>query len=99
MPRFIVSNKALADLKEIGRYTQEHWGREQRNIYLTMIDECFCQLAANPDKGKDCSHIRSSYRKYITGSHVIYYRKTIDNTVEIIRVLHGRMDVEKRLSG
>ena len=48
MPFFTITNKAKADLKEIGRYTQEHWGRDQRNQYLTMMDACFHQLAANP---------------------------------------------------
>jgi len=30
MSSVILTNKAIADLKDIGRYTQEHWGREQR---------------------------------------------------------------------
>ena len=27
MPTFTLTNKAIADLKDIGRYTLEHWGR------------------------------------------------------------------------
>jgi toxin ParE1/3/4 len=95
MPSFTVTNKAKADLKEIGRYTQEHWGRDQ---YLTMLDACFHQLAANPHKGKDCNEIRDGYRKLIAGSHVIFYRQTLTDTIEIVRVLHGRMDIETRLT-
>jgi toxin ParE1/3/4 len=48
MPTFTLTNKAVADLKDIGRYTLEHWGREQRNLYLQMLDESFQQLASNP---------------------------------------------------
>ncbi|CAG1013475.1 hypothetical protein ANAEL_04713 [Anaerolineales bacterium] len=29
MPTFTLTNKAFADLKAIGRYTSEQWGREQ----------------------------------------------------------------------
>jgi toxin ParE1/3/4 len=41
MPSFTLSNRAKADLKEIGRYTEKHWGREQRNYYLNMLHHCF----------------------------------------------------------
>lgn len=96
MPQFTLSNKALDDLKGIGRYTQQRWGREQRNLYLEMLDSSFHELAANPLKGKDCSDIRQGYRKLNVGSHVIFYRQKLDS-VEIVRVLHGHMDIEFRL--
>ena len=57
MAGFTLTNWAKADLKEIGRYTQERWGREQRNTYLTRLDACFRQLAANPLTGKECDDI------------------------------------------
>ena len=98
MSSFILTNMAFADLKDIGRYTQNQWGREQRDTYLTMLDACFHQLAAAPLKGKDCSDIRNGYRKHTAGSHVIFYRQLFNDTIEIVRVLHGRMDIEMRLS-
>lgn len=97
MSRFTLTNKAKADMKEIGRYTQDHWGRDQRDKYLTLLDTCFHQLVANPLEGKDCSDIRNGYRKFSVGKHVVFYRKSAD-TIEIIRVLHGHMDTETRLS-
>lgn len=98
MPTFTLTNMAKADLKEIGHYTQNHWGREQRDQYLRMLDVSFQQLAANPLKGKDCSDIRNGYRKFAVGSHVIFYRQRLTDTIEIVRVLHGHMDIEARLS-
>ena len=97
-PDFTLTKKAVSDLKEIGRYTQDQWSREQRDIYLTMMDACFHQLAADPLKGKDCSDIRQGYRKQTAGSHVIFYRQLSDNKIEIVRILHGHMDIETRLS-
>jgi toxin ParE1/3/4 len=98
MPIFTLTNKAIADLKDIGRYTLVHWGREQRNLYLGMLDASFQQLASNPLTGKDCSDIRNGYRKFNAGSHVIFYRQQSGDTIEIVRILHGRMDCETRLS-
>ena len=82
---------------EIARYSQEHWGIDQRNRYLTLLDTSFWQLAANPLKGKDCSDIKSGYRKFSVGSHVVFYHQISTASIEIIRVLHSRMDTESRL--
>ena len=98
MPSFTLTNMAKADLKEIANFTQNRWRREQRDLYLQMLDVSFQQLAANPLKGKDCSEIRIGYRKLNAGSHVIFYRQTLADTIEIVRVLHGYMDIETRLS-
>lgn len=32
MPRFTLTTKAKSDLIEMARYTQERWGREQRDL-------------------------------------------------------------------
>ncbi len=98
MPAFTLTNMAKADLKAIGHYTQETWGREQRILYLNMLDACFHRLATNPLLGKDCREICEDYRKFNAGSHLIFYRQKFDDTVEIVRILHCRMDIEIRLS-
>lgn len=99
MSSFSLTNMAKADLKGIALYTQEQWGRDKRDEYLTMLDACFHQLAANPLKGKDCSDVRNGYRKLKAGSHVIFYRQRLNDSIEIVRILHGHMDIETRLSG
>jgi toxin ParE1/3/4 len=38
MLSFTLTNMAKADLKEIANFTQNRWGREQRNLYLQMLD-------------------------------------------------------------
>jgi toxin ParE1/3/4 len=75
MPSFTLTNMAKADLKGIAHYTLVKWGRDQRNHYLSILDACFHQLAANPLKGMDCSEIRSGYRKFNAGSHIIFIGK------------------------
>ncbi|MCX5880414.1 MAG: type II toxin-antitoxin system RelE/ParE family toxin [Deltaproteobacteria bacterium] len=98
MPSFTLTKRALVDLVEIGSYTQKHWGREQRNNFLTMLDGFFQKLAADPLMEKDCSEIRQGYRKMNAGSHVIFYRQKRSGKIEIVRILHGRMDIEAELS-
>ena len=96
MPAFRLSAKALADLKSIGRFTLKSWGREQRNIYLSKLDENFHRLAEQPHLGSSRDDIRKDYQVYHVGRHLIFYRQK-STGIEIIRILHDRMDVEARL--
>lgn len=95
MVNFQLTELAKQDLRSIGRYTQTTWGREQRNTYLAKIDAAFNLLADEPQLGKSCDDLRVGYRKYPVGKHLIFYRQSADR-IEIIRILHQRMDIEAR---
>ena len=97
MAKFSLTKRAIADLVDIARYTEKYWGREQRNKYLTMLDSGFQQLAATPTRGRDCSDIRQGYRKMNIGSHVVFYHQKQSDEIEIVRVLHGQMDLETKI--
>jgi len=97
MARFGIKATAKADLKGIAKFTEQTWGREQRNKYLTEFDQAFHRLAENNALGKVCDHIRAGYRAFPVGSHIIFYKIGDGHLVEIIRILHKRMDVSSRL--
>jgi toxin ParE1/3/4 len=97
MPAFFLTNKAVADLLEIGRYTEQKWGQAQRNKYLSLMDDCFHFLAANPFSGIDCGDIRAGYRKNSVGFHVIFYKKLEDDNIQSVRVLHSRVNYSAHL--
>ena len=96
MPAFLLSAKSLEDLKSIGRFTLKYWGREQCEIYLSKLDESFHILAEQPHIGTARDDIRKDYRVYHVGRHLIFYRQK-STCIEIIRILHDRMDVKTRL--
>ena len=85
MPNFRLSAKAKADLKSIARYTQETWGREQRNKYLAKVDESFHSLSREPQRGRACDDIREGYFKHhisviffvMKVSHAFEFRSTL----------------------
>lgn len=95
---FHLTKKAESDLIGIARYTESQWGKEQRNIYLQQIDDAFHGLADMPDKGRRCDDIRLGYRQFGVGKHLIFYRLTSPDHIEIVRVLHSQMDTHSRLS-
>ncbi len=97
MPSFRLTKKAIEDIKNIGRYTQKNWGRDQRNLYLSRLDDSFHLIAKEPQIGIVCDYIKPGYQKYHVGRHLIFYRQS-SPYVEIIRILYDRMDVESHLS-
>ncbi|KUJ00062.1 type II toxin-antitoxin system RelE/ParE family toxin [Vibrio sp. MEBiC08052] len=93
MKPFTLTAQAKEDLKAIALFTQHHWGKAQRNLYLKQFDDSFWLLADNPSLGKPCDDIRSGYRKFPQGSHIIFYQDTGNQQVRVVRILHKSMDV------
>jgi toxin ParE1/3/4 len=91
-----LSNKAIFDLREIWHYTQYRWSLAQADKYINLLLNEIDNLAEHPEKGKDFSSIREGYRYAKVKSHLVFYRPQ-QNQIEIIRILHERMDIENRL--
>lgn len=86
------------DLEAIWLYTAEHWSIDQADRYLGLLFDEIEHLAGSPESGLDRSHVRKGYRCSQVKSHVIYYRPSTTGTgIEVIRILHQRMDVEHGL--
>jgi len=54
-------------------------------------------ISENFESGKSVDYIKKGYRASIVKSHIIFYKKFKRNIVEIIRVLHQKMDIENRI--
>ncbi len=96
MAVFRLSTKARKDLVDIWRYSAGRWSPDQADTYVSSLVKVLEQLAETPEIASRCDDIRQGYRRYLVGSHVIYFR-IIGEAVSIVRVLHGRMDVRRRL--
>lgn len=94
---FRLSNKAKEDLVGIAHYTERTWGRDQRKLYLRQLDSAFHALARNPALGQPSDEIKLGYYKHPEGRHLVFYRLGNNSAIEIIRVLHKRMDVVQHL--
>lgn len=93
-----LSKKALEDIDSIWLYTVENWSVEQADRYYNLVFDEIDFLLQNPLSGKDYSHVRKNYRCSRVQSHLIFYRiKTEKREIEIIRILHQRMDIENLL--
>jgi len=95
---YSISEKAIEDLENIWTYTLHKWSLEQADRYYGLIIDEIEFIAKNFTAGKSMDHIKAGYRASIIKSHLIFYRRSQANQVEIIRILHQRMDLESRIN-
>jgi toxin ParE1/3/4 len=94
---YLISKKAVADLEEIWLYTVEKWSVEQADRYYNLIFDEIAYICKNENAGKTMEYVRKGYRASKVKSHLIFY-KISKNIIEIVRILHERMDIENRLN-
>ena len=96
MAEYRFSPAAEQYLIDIWRYTSSEWGEEQAQLYALGLKAMCVKLAEAPLQGQDCDHIRSGYRRYAAGRHIIYYRLA-DYGIAVMRILHQRMDAARHM--
>ena len=96
MSRYVLSPKAQADIDAIWDYTADRWSEEQADRYINDLRDAIETIARDLRRGKPCDHLRRGYRKYSFGAHVLFFR-VATNVIEVVRVLHQRMDFERHL--
>jgi len=97
MRQLLFSPAAQNDLTDIYDYTLETWGIEQAETYVRYLHKTCQDIASGNIKGLNVDYVRQGYFKKSIGSHFIFYRKPIPRIVEIVRILHQRMNIELHL--
>ena len=98
MAEFIISEKALEDLNNIWIFTAEKWSIEQADRYYNLIMDEIEFVAENFETMKDFENVRRNYRYSKVKSHLIFC-KLIENTeLEVVRILHEKMDIKNRIN-
>ena len=95
--QYRISKQAIDDLNDIWVYTFYKWSKVQADRYYDLIIGEIEFIADNFMTGKSAEQTRKNYRVTKIKSHLIFYRKVDNEFVEIVRILHQRMDIKKRL--
>ena len=96
---------AEIDFANIVKWTAENFGARQSRAYRDSLVQAIGELADGPDvvgcKARDeiMSGLRTLHvaRRGRRGSHFLMYRAAPDSTIEIVRILHGRMDLQRHV--
>ena len=97
MAKYQLTIAAVKDLEEIWIYTYQNWSFVQADRYYNLIIEEIEFLSTNPLSGRSMDYLKEGYRVSKVKSHLVFYKIINNEVVEIIRVLHQRMDVNSRM--
>lgn len=98
MAKYHISKKAVEDLSSIWKYTFETWSESQADHYYHELIKAFESIAEKPfllDREYFDIHPGLFSRK--CKKHLVFYRLDDLGEIEIIRILHERMDVSRKL--
>jgi len=94
-----LSARAEADLTDIWLYSAEQWGIDRADHYIDALLHRFSWILENRSLWKVRPDIAEGIHCYPEQSHIIYFHPFDSNQggIEILRVLHGRMDPSRRV--
>ena len=97
MSRYIINVKALDDINKIWIYTAENWSIEQADRYYNLIFDEIEYIVDHFEMARDFGNVWKNYRRSKVKSHLVFFKKTKSNEVEVVRVLHETMDIANQL--
>lgn len=97
MANYILRQAAIDDLSTIWEYTFYKWSETQADHYYTNLKLALIKLSQQPTLGKPYPEITPHLFGYRVGKHILFYQITSDQKIEVIRILHERMDFKRRL--
>ena len=98
MKTYFISKEALKDIDAIWLYTLENWSLEQADRYYNLIMDEIEYISCHFEAGYDFGKIRNGYRFSKIKSHLVFYKKAKTGEIEIVRILHEKMDIENMLN-
>ncbi|MCR5856147.1 type II toxin-antitoxin system RelE/ParE family toxin [Mesorhizobium sp. J428] len=96
MNNYILSPAAQADIDRIWDYTADNWGADRADRYVREIRRACASISVDGREGRKIFEIKANYRKLSVGSHFIIFR-LVHGQVDVVRVLHQRMDIASHL--
>ena len=93
MKRWRLTRKARADLADIWTYTANQWGIDQAERYILQIEN----ELTGASNGTGLVRQLEGFWRIKSGHHVCVFRRLSDGEIEVIRILHERMDIGRHL--
>jgi len=93
---FRISSEASEDLVSVWKYTREHWGVEQADLYIDAIMLRLIWLIGNRKLWRPRPEIKEGVFSCTEKSHVIFFSAD-EEYINILRILHGRLDLGHQL--
>ena len=98
MARVVVSSNADADTDSIFAYLTTSTGGSVAAKYISLFESLYERLADHPASGPRRAALGPDIRIGIVSPYIVIYRLSgSDDTVTVLRVVHGRRDIARKL--
>jgi len=103
--RVRIGAAAEVDFANILKWTAENFGERQSRVYRDTLVLAIGELAHGPNVAGSRArdeimaglHTLHVARRGRSGSHFLMYRAASNSTIEIVRILHERMDLRRHV--
>ncbi|MBW6483874.1 MAG: type II toxin-antitoxin system RelE/ParE family toxin [Vicingaceae bacterium] len=98
MAKVILRQEAINDLTDIWDYKVQEWSENQADKYYETIKFVCKEIGENTSIGKNYTEISNHLFGLKTGKHIIFYYLISEDEIEVIRILHERMDFKNKIN-
>jgi len=98
MAKVVLRQEAVNDLTDIWDYTVQEWSENQADKYYETIKFACKKIGENTSIGKNYAEISNHLLGLKIGKHIIFYYLISEDEIEVIRILHERMDLKNKIS-
>ena len=98
MAKFKFTKNAVKDLTNIWSYTVDTWSESQADKYYKLLINACTDISKKPEHGKVYPEIYFGLKGRLASKYVIFYRVMEDQSIEITRILHERMDLKNKFT-
>ena len=97
MAKYHLTNLAIEDLSNIWEYTFDTWSEKQADKYYNMLLLSCNKIAKKPKFGKQYDIVSKGILGFKSEEHIIFCSIITKNEIEVIRILHGMMDLKNKI--
>jgi len=98
MAKLIFRQEAIDDITDIWDYTTKKRSENQADKYYRLIKTACKEIATESAIGRNYHEINMGLFGYRVGKHIIFYQFVSNDEIEVVRILHERMDLKNRLT-
>ena len=94
---YVLTQSAVADMREITRYSLKQWGEDQTRIYIAKLEQCAQAVVNGSAHYKNMDEFHPELRMLHCGHHYIFCLPRQAALALVVAILHERMDIMTRL--
>jgi toxin ParE1/3/4 len=94
---YVLDPAAVADLRDVARYTTKQWGAAQTRVYTAKLHEGMVALASGQGHYRELPEVHAGLRMTRCQHHYLFMLSRPGAPAVVLAVLHERMDLMERL--